>query len=152
LTKDRAIPGFAIPLLAAALGFAASGAGAASCIVPLPAAFDTAAPSPVVAKCSARTPADGRWFSGPVLQVMDGQTLCVALGPTPAEWVQVRIAGIPPQSTRQALLAASFGRTVVCSPTNTPASDPEARCTVEGAALDTAVTAGAVHDQTLTWR
>jgi micrococcal nuclease len=31
-------------------------------------------------------------FSGPVVYVGDGDSLCVALGPSPAEWVEVRLA------------------------------------------------------------
>lgn len=106
----------------------------------------------MVAECSAHAPAGGRWFSGAVLEVIDGRTLCVALGPTPAEWVRVRITGISPRSTRQALLAASFARTVVCSPAGASALDLEARCTVDGEALDAAVTAGDVQEQALAWR
>lgn len=36
--------------------------------------------------------APGRAFSGPVSYVVDGDSLCVAVGPEPADWVEVRLA------------------------------------------------------------
>lgn len=34
----------------------------------------------------------GSTFEGPVNRVLDGDGLCVALGPSPGEWVEVRLA------------------------------------------------------------
>lgn len=34
----------------------------------------------------------GKTFSGPVAYVGDGDSLCVAVGPGPAQWVEVRLA------------------------------------------------------------
>ncbi len=42
-----------------------------------------------------RMPAEvrsGQNFSGPVVYVGDGDSLCVALGPSPAQWAEVRLA------------------------------------------------------------
>ncbi|MBL8773894.1 MAG: thermonuclease family protein [Phenylobacterium sp.] len=36
--------------------------------------------------------APGRTFTGPVTYVGDGDSLCVALGRSPSEWVEVRLA------------------------------------------------------------
>jgi micrococcal nuclease len=36
--------------------------------------------------------ARGSTFSGPVVHVGDGDGLCVATGPTPVQWVEVRLA------------------------------------------------------------
>lgn len=36
--------------------------------------------------------ASGSQFSGPVTYVGDGDSLCVALGPSPSQWVEVRLA------------------------------------------------------------
>ena len=34
----------------------------------------------------------GAAFAGPVVYIGDGDSLCVAVGPTPSEWVEVRLA------------------------------------------------------------
>jgi micrococcal nuclease len=36
----------------------------------------------------------GRAFAGPVVYVGDGDSLCVAMGPPPAHWVEVRLADV----------------------------------------------------------
>jgi hypothetical protein len=71
------------------------------------------------AVCGGAPPADATEFRGPVLDVLDGEHLCVALGPDPSAWVPVRIADVlqkasttPP--SRGALMAASFGQDVTC--------------------------------------
>lgn len=58
--------------LAVALGFCATAAAADPCEAPLP--------------------NRGQTFSGLVSYVGDGDSLCVALGPDPASWVEVRLA------------------------------------------------------------
>jgi endonuclease YncB( thermonuclease family) len=40
------------------------------------------------------TLAPGRAFTGPVVYVGDGDSLCVALGPGPAHWAEVRLADV----------------------------------------------------------
>ena len=67
----------------------------------------------VEAVCAAPAPAIGALLSGSVLQVMDGETLCVALGPTPAQWVKVHLAEVP-SGDRAALMDAFFARRVSC--------------------------------------
>lgn len=69
--------------------------------------------------CAGAPPADTEQFRGPVLEVLDGERLCVALGPDPSSWVPVRLADTllkasttPP--SRGALMAASFGQDVTC--------------------------------------
>jgi hypothetical protein len=44
---------------------------------------------------------------------MDGATLCVALGPTPAQWVKVQLAKAS-YGDRAALMEAVFARRVSC--------------------------------------
>jgi regulator of extracellular matrix RemA (YlzA/DUF370 family) len=65
------------------------------------------------AACAAPAPAIGALLAGSVLQVMDGETLCVALGPTPAQWVKVQLAEAS-SGDRVALMDAVFGRRVSC--------------------------------------
>jgi hypothetical protein len=77
-------------------GLALAGAGAAS-----------------AATCAGKAPAAGASVHGPVLEVIDGQTLCVALGATPDRWVALKLAGTAGRS-RGALMAVAFSQTVTC--------------------------------------
>lgn len=74
--------------------------------------------------CTARAPADGV-LHGPVLQVEDGATLCVALGASPDRWVRVTLADAPAanpiqrasstdENPRGTLMAVAFSQTVDC--------------------------------------
>lgn len=69
--------------------------------------------------CGGEAPAGAETIRGPVLHVLDGETLCVALGADPSTWVAVRVQGglgkakaAAPE--RQTLMAASFGQDVTC--------------------------------------
>ena len=71
------------------------------------------------ATCGGAPPADATEFRGPVLDVLDGERLCVALGSDPSTWVPVRLADAPMKvstapASRGALMAASFGQDVTC--------------------------------------
>jgi len=71
------------------------------------------------ATCGGEPPAGAAEFRGPVLHVLDGERLCVALGPDPSEWVPVRLAGGATRAStapvpRGALMAAAFGQDVTC--------------------------------------
>lgn len=106
----------------------------------------------VVAQCSAPAPVVGARFDGTVLQVMDGQNLCVALGPTPDAWIRVKIAGAAPDTRRRTLMAASFGQAVTCLAVKTQPSGVEARCSVNGAGLDRLIATDAARRAGLEWR
>lgn len=64
----------------------------------------------------------GAEFSGPVSYVGDGDSLCVATGPTRAEWVEVRLADFyAPEihadggaAAREMLSRLTFGRRLTC--------------------------------------
>ncbi|MEW5684130.1 MAG: hypothetical protein AB1942_04350 [Pseudomonadota bacterium] len=69
--------------------------------------------------CAGEAPVGAETIRGPVLHVLNGETLCVALGADPSTWVAVRVAdGLGMASTaapqRQTLMAASFGQDVTC--------------------------------------
>lgn len=69
--------------------------------------------------CGGAPPADAEAFRGPVLEVLDGERLCVALGASPSAWVPVRLADLPIRAatappSRGALMAAAFGQDVTC--------------------------------------
>jgi hypothetical protein len=54
----------------------------------------------------------GAIIHGPVLQVSDGSSFCVALSPSPSTWVRIPLPRL--WSTRSALMAAAFGRNATC--------------------------------------
>lgn len=65
--------------------------------------------------CGAPTPKAGAAIKGPVLHVEDGQTLCVATGFDPSQWVELKLS--PAEQTpapKGALMAAAFGKDVIC--------------------------------------
>ncbi len=71
------------------------------------------------ATCGGAPPAGATEFRGPVLEVLDGERLCVALAPDPSTWVAVRLADArinvsTAPAPRGALMAASFGQDVTC--------------------------------------
>ncbi len=74
--------------------------------------------------CTGQAPASGV-LRGPVLQVEDGDTLCVALGATPDSWVRITLADAPAanpiqrasntdENPRGTLMAVAFSQTVDC--------------------------------------
>lgn len=74
--------------------------------------------------CTAAAPVDGV-LRGPVLQVEDGATLCVALGATPDQWVRLTLADAPAanpiqraastdENPRGTLMAIAFSQMVDC--------------------------------------
>lgn len=86
--------------------------------------------------CGAAPPRAGTVFSGPVLHVFDGRTLCVAQGPTPSEWVRVTLAGESPGGTRANLMAAAFARRVLCHTDHANQLGVVARCALDDGSLD----------------
>ena len=95
-------------------------------------------PSAVAAvACSAPAPAPGAEVSGPVLQVIDGRTFCLAEGPMPASWLKVTLAGGADAGDRLGLMAAAFARRVTCVVYQRSDDGVVARC-----AIDTASSAG----------
>lgn len=89
----------------------------------------------LVADCRAPSPEAGGSFTGPVLQVIDGRTLCVALGPTPDQWVRVRLADVHDRHGRGALMAAAFAKDVICTARGRDSQGVLARCEFNGQAL-----------------
>jgi len=76
---------------------------------------DWRAPSAIrTVDCTAPAPVAGQPFVGPVLQVLDGRTVCVALGPTPDQWIEVDLADGKAAVSRPALMRAVFAQRIVC--------------------------------------
>ncbi len=93
--------------------------------------------------CEAPLPQPGTSFSGPVAYVGDGDSLCVATGPGPDRWVEVRLADFyaPELSTpegRQAkavLERLARGRQVTCRAGRRSYDRVVATCRLDGTSL-----------------
>ena len=110
--------------------------------------------TPVLAQtCRAPAPPPGQTISGPVLHVIDGRTLCIAQGPTPDQWIPLRIspawAALP--ADRERLMAATFSQSLTCKVTGGGAVKV-ATCTLAGRPLETLLTEPATITQAKTWR
>lgn len=77
----------------------------------------------------------GSTFRGPVLHVLDGSTLCVALSPSPDGWAELRLADAPPHATRSLLMAVAFAQDVDCTVIETRADAALAVCSLRGRRL-----------------
>jgi hypothetical protein len=103
--------------------------------------------------CQAPAPAVGQTVSGPVLHVMDGRTLCIARGPTPEQWIPLRIS--PPAFAlpvdRERLMAAAFSQSLTCTITGRGLVKT-ATCTLAGRPLQALLTEPATVTQAKAWR
>jgi hypothetical protein len=84
--------------------------------------------------CSGPAPRPGAAIQGPVLQIDDGSSVCVAQGPKPEQWSLVRLNTV--RSTRSVLMAAAFGKTAYCR----IGRDGLGTCDIEGKPLSAALT------------
>lgn len=93
--------------------------------------------------CGAPVPAAGTEVHGPVLNVLDGRRLCVALGATPDRWLEVeladpvltRAAGTPGGDPRGALMSAAFARNVTCTVVDVQGGRALGSCRLDGASV-----------------
>jgi hypothetical protein len=124
------------------------------------AALSLAAPAfaqmvgPSAQTCRAPAPAPGQTVSGPVLHVIDGQTLCIAQGPTPDQWIPLRIAtsATPLPADRERLMAAAFSQSLECRITAGRGPVRAAACTLAGRPLDVLLQEPATVTQAKAWR
>jgi hypothetical protein len=119
---------------------------------PAPAPQQARLAPPGVAACTAAAPASGQSFSGTVLQVIDGRTLCVASGPTPDRWVRVRLSDASPGLPRGALMASAFARDVTCVAERPEADGVTAVCTLDGQSVGRAAGSPDATAQAADWR
>ena len=93
--------------------------------------------------CAAPAPAVGAEIHGPVLHVLDGKRLCVALGETPDRWVEltlndaglVEAADVTDPNPRGTLMALAFAQNVTCKVTGIEAGHAVAACSLDGRPL-----------------
>ena len=62
--------------------------------------------------CGGARPAAGTVLHGPVLEVPDASTLCVANGASPTQWIAVSVPQL--KASRAVLMAAAFGQNATC--------------------------------------
>ena len=94
----------------------------------------------------------GHSFSGPVVQVLDGDSLCVAVGKGPQNWVEVRLSDFyAPElhepggpEAKAALGRIALGKVATCVSKNRTYDRIAARCTIGGRALGELMTGAGV--------
>jgi hypothetical protein len=98
--------------------------------------------APAETLCRGVAPAVGQILKGPILHVVDGERLCVALDANPKTWVEVQVLDAPLQKaavtsprTRGTLMAAAFAQNAVCEIKGVIDGVPIADCQVEGEPL-----------------
>lgn len=79
--------------------------------------------------CPGAAAAPGSLVHGPVLQIPDAGTLCVAQGQSRSTWVEIRLARAA--ATRGLLMAAAFGKNATCIVT----SEGYGACLIEATPL-----------------
>ena len=88
--------------------------------------------------CGGQAPAVGAQLKGPVLQVIDGGHLCVAMDTSPSTWVEVQVLdprlvrASTSDDARRRLMAAAFARDAVCVITGKTGDKVTAACMIEG--------------------
>lgn len=89
-----------------------------------------AASAQAASPCRGQAPAAATEVHGPVLHVLDGQTLCVAQGADPSQWLAVRLADAPSEASWGALMSVAFGKDVTCA-----VQGGAAVCRIEGRSI-----------------
>lgn len=106
----------------------------------------------IPAACSAVAPKAGEIFSGTVLEIVDGGTICVAQGPTPDRWILVKLAGARSGQTKGALAAATFAKHVSCVAHRSQGQGLISQCTIDGLDINTLLHSSAVLAAGREWR
>lgn len=96
----------------------------------------------------------GRSFSGPVVRVLDGDSLCVAVGAGPASWVEVRLVdfyaaeGRSPggPAAKAALERIALGKVANCTAGPQSYDRVISACTISGRAIGEMMRAAAVPE------
>ena len=140
------------------IGSAIFAAGLSLCALAGTARAETVAP------CTGPHPVAGAQIRGPVLHVIDGDTICIALGYAPDEWIALRLADAPVTSPirrvssreetdpRAVLMAAAFARMAECRTELDRRGEVVAVCTVDGVPLGRALRDGSVIAAGMSWR
>jgi micrococcal nuclease len=93
--------------------------------------------------CGAPAPAVGTEVHGPVLHILDGNHLCVALGETPDTWLEIELPDArltkasdnPDGNPRGALMSVAFAQNITCRIVDRAAHGAVATCSLDGRPL-----------------
>jgi endonuclease YncB( thermonuclease family) len=96
----------------------------------------------------------GAQFSGPVVYIGDGDSLCVGVGPQPSEWVEVRLADFYApelrepggQAAKGALAGIAMGRRAQCVAEHRSYDRVVAVCRIEGRSVGDLMRAAGVSE------
>ncbi len=108
--------------------------------------------------CGGQAPAVGAQLKGPVLQVIDGQHLCVATDASPSTWVEVQVVdpalvrASSADNAKSRLMAAAFARDAVCVITGANEGRATAACTIEGEPLGARLNQPEIAKAAQIWR
>lgn len=115
--------------------------------------------------CTGPSPVAGVEIRGPVLHVVDGSTLCVALGFETDSWILLRLADAPRPSPlrrasiagvapnpRGALMQAALAKMATCRTVRGDGGGVEAVCEVEGRPLGEALRDPEIVAASYSWR
>lgn len=116
--------------------------------------------------CDGPSPVAGVEIRGPVLHVVDGATLCVALGFDTDSWILLRLADAPRPSPlrrvstaevatpnpRGALMQAALAKMATCRTVRADDGGVEAVCEVEGRPLGEALRDPEIVAASYSWR
>jgi hypothetical protein len=96
--------------------------------------------------CDGPAPAPGAVLHGPVLDIPDGASLCIAQVGSPTAWTRVSVRQLA--ANRPQLMAAAFGQNATCR----IGAEGLADCTVDGAPLADIVRRPETIKAALQWR
>ena len=108
--------------------------------------------------CQGAAPVVGAEIRGPVLQVLDSERLCVALGATPDQWVEVALAPEPLQNTsahpanRGSLMAVAFAQNITCKIVDVTGGLPVAACRLDDQSVRALTREPAAYTAGQAWR
>jgi micrococcal nuclease len=96
----------------------------------------------------------GATFSGPVVYIGDGDSLCVAVGSSPTDWIEVRVSDFYApelhepggQEAKAALERIAKGRQVKCVAQHRSYDRIVARCAMQGRSLGDLIRAEQVRE------
>jgi len=96
--------------------------------------------------CGGPAAAPGAVLHGPVLEVPDGASLCIARSASPTAWTRVSVRQLG--ASRPLLMAAAFGQNATCR----IGADGLADCTIDGVRLADTVKRPEMIKASLQWR
>lgn len=109
------------------------------------------------AACGGSAPAVGAEIRGPILHVIDGQRLCVAVDASPSTWVEIQVDSELVRASnggdaKGRLMAAAFARNAVCVITGQNSDRATAACTIEGERLSARLDQPGITKAAQDWR